>query len=297
MPCFPQDTSGLNYISYPVGPAATDITITNPVSTNTKGAYSELVASTPFACTQVIWFNGFVAGSAARQVLIDLSTGAGGAETVVVADLLSEVMAVSTSWNPNLFTLPLAIAASTRVAARYAINVLAGAGLSVHLTIWAAGTCPGITSFTTLGANSADSGGTQIDPGGVADTKGAYVELVASSAAVTQFLMLMSTMQGNQAAASTRWARDVATGAGGAETVLMPDLGMSSSSLDAMAPRSLSFLTYIAASTRIAIRASCAITDATDRLFDVALVVGTAPAESGSGGLSRHPGMAGGMNA
>jgi hypothetical protein len=41
------------------------------------------------------------------------------------------------------------------------------------------------------------------------------------------------------------------------------------------------FLTYIAASTRIAIRASCSSNTATSRLFNAGVVGGTGPAEGG----------------
>jgi hypothetical protein len=133
-----------------------------------------------------------------------------------------------------------------------------------------------------------------VDPGASINTKGStYSEMTSSSSAITQSLTCMFSMGGNTAPQTFLAAVDISTGAGGAEVVLVPDLRLSGRDLVAgsgvlmVAPRSYTMLTYIAASTRIAVRASSNINDATDRLFDVALVAGTAPAE-GSGGEVSH---------
>ncbi len=142
---------------------------------------------------------------------------------------------------------------------------------------------PGIATAVTYGADTSDSGGASVDAGGSADTKGSYTELSASTSAVIQALLMMMTGAGNGAPASNRWAVDLATGAGGAESVLIPDLRLSiGSSPQVLVPKSYEALTYIAASTRLAARAASQITDATDRLIDVAVLTGTAPVESSS---------------
>jgi hypothetical protein len=292
MACYPQSAAGLGYITYPVGPTTTGVTLTASASANTKGSYTEIAASSSFACTAVQVHILLTTSTDGLQFLTDIATGAGGAESVVIPDIILDnpINTGGSSFGSGFWVLPLAIAASTRIAGRIACSTGSSTAVIV-VTLTAAGGQPGITSFTNYGSASGDSGGTAIDPGGSAETKGAYVELSASTGAIIQALTSMYSLGGNTGAQSARWAIDVATGAGGAEAVLIPDLRLScrdipnALSSGALMPRSHSVLTYIAASTRLAVRASCNITDATDRLFDIALLAGTAPAEtSGAGG-------------
>lgn len=295
MAVYPTSAVGLSYITYPAGPTAAGLTVTAPGSTNTKGAYSEVVSSLGFTSNRVEINTQFTV-AASRQLLIDLATGAAASEVVRVPDLLAEGSNTSTSFNDGQYVAPLAVASGVRVAVRYAINNLTSANLRLSVTLIAAGSQPGIQTFTAIGADTSDSGGTQVDPGGTANTKGAYSQIVASSAAIYQTLMLVLTLKGNTSVTSTDWAVDVATGAAASEVVLIPDLRFSTGgTVNMMSPRSSSCLTYIAASTRYAVRASCGINDATDRLVDAAIVVGTAPSESASGGgirLAGHGGLA-----
>ncbi len=287
MSCYPTSAAGLGYVSYPVGPTASgDVNLTAPGANNTKGAYAQIVASTPFACTAVQVSTTFTL-ALSRQFLIDIATGAGGAEVVKIPDLLTEGYNVTGSWNNTYWQVPLAVDASTRLSARFAINDITSIGtFGICVSLSAAGGQPGITSFTNLGADTSDSGGAQVDPGGTANTFGTYTQMVASSAAVYQYLAVLSTTKGNSALTSARWCINVATGAAASEVVLIPDLRVSAGGAapNRYGPRCLPYLTYIAASTRIAVNASCGINDATDRLIDVALLVGTAPTETGSAG-------------
>lgn len=288
MPYYPQDATGLNYITYPVGPTASEAVLTASASANTKGSYTEIIASLGFTCNAAIATTTFQGASAAgRQLLIDIATGAGGAETVVVPNLISDSNLTATSHAPGTYFLPLSVTSGTRIAARNQANTTGSQTTQIALTLIAAGGVDGITPFVNYGADTSDSGGLEVDPGGAANTKGSYAELTASSSAVAQFLLLMVTLRGNTGASSGRWLVDIATGAAASEVVLIPDVRVSVGlGANEINPRSQPFLTYIAAGTRIAVRASSSITDATDRLIDVALLAGTAPAESSAAGGS-----------
>jgi hypothetical protein len=290
---YPQSAAGLGAITYPAGPGPLGVTVTASGSTNTKGLYAELTGSSAFACNKVRVVVQFPGDSAAGgyKFLLDIATGAALSEVVVVPNLMidGQVITGSTLLCFAEFWIPLAIPAGTRISARCQCSV-GSKTLSVMISLYAAGDSPGISTFTAYGINTGDSSGAQVDPGGSANTKGGYTELTASSSAVTQFLMLGVAMAGNTGPSTGRWYFDIATGAALSEVVLIPDIPVQiggASPQFALLPHSHSFLTYIPAGTRIAVRASCSINDATDRLLDVALLSGTAPAEA-SGSEHSH---------
>ena len=282
---YPQNATGLDYAKYPAGSTVT--TLTANASANTKGAYAEFVASSDFECNVFEFFS--LASNVGVSFLIDIATGAGGAETVVLPDLLFDNSSnLSGQAGSGMYTVPLTIPASTRISGRTQSDS-GGSALFPLINLTAAGDTPGPSTYVNYGANTADSSGVQVDPGSSANTKGAYSEVTASTSAVSQVLMQMLTQDGNTVPRDASWLMDIATGAGGAETVLIPDLGASSVlNHSPLPPRSRTLLTYIAASTRIAARAQSGTTDATDRLIDVALLAATAPAEPASGGASAY---------
>lgn len=292
MAFYPQSTSGLAVTTYPAGPTVGGAQITGG-SANTKGSYTEVIASSAVTTNSInlVCFTGtnFTDGFAQ---LLDLATGAGGAESVIIANLCTD-MANTTVAYDGVFqaTFPARIASGTRVAARCQ-GTNASSLMGIAVTTIAAGSMEGITSFTTYGANTADSGATQVDPGGSINTKGSYSEITSSTSALAQFGLVAAAFQGHSFSGGTAvggtWAIDIATGAGGAETVLWSDLRVRAvdnvSACMTYTGRMHGFLTYIPASTRIAARASSDSVAATGRLIDVAVICGTAPSESSSGG-------------
>ena len=285
---YPQSAVGLNYITYPAGPGANGSTLTAHASANTKGAYVEYVSSSPFACNNLIVTISF-ANVTGRRYLLDVATGGAGVETVIIPNLLFEGPGAGAGQAvQGIVRLPCAIPAGTRIAAR--IQCSTGSSIaSVSIAIAATGDTPSPSTYLNYGSNTVDSGGATVDPGGSIDTKGAYTEVTASTSAVIQTLTILFGYGGNTGPAAAGWAVDIATGGVGVETVLIPDLRISGHTSLAPSPWSYTFLTYIPAGTRIAVRASCSTADATDRLIDVAIVASAAPAEVGGGALSWAP--------
>jgi hypothetical protein len=165
--------------------------------------------------------------------------------------------------------------------------------ITTAISLIAAGGVPGISTFVTYGANTADSGATSVDPGATPNTKGAYSQLSASTSAVIQWLSIVPSTGGNTGPVSVRWYLDFATGAAASEVVLIPDMTFCcmidpSAFIGIVRPVSFNAMTYIAASTRLAARSSSSSTDATDRLLDVEVITGTAPAEPSTGGASAY---------
>jgi hypothetical protein len=288
---YPQSAVGLGYVTYPAGPTPIGTSVAAHASNNTKSSTpTELVASTPFAANRVrvlVQFEGDT-GDPAKTYLLDLMTGAAAAEVVVVPDLLcsGQVQTGTSLLMAREFEIPLAIPAGTRVSARLASS-LGGESLTVVLTLLATGDTPGVSTIAAHGIVAASSRGTAVDPGGAANTKGAIVELAASTSGVTQWLMFMAGLGANVAPSGGRWYFDLMIGGSGSEVVLIPDIpiivGGTGTSFQ-IQPSARGFLTYIAASTRISVRASCSLTDGTDRVLSVAVLVAPAPAESGGAG-------------
>ena len=275
MAYYPQNATGLNYITYPAGPTVGSATVvTASGSANVKGSYAQISASIGFTCN-AIYLDCYGGNSQNDEYKLDFATGAGGAETVVIPDI-TLTLANGDPTEKGSRRFPLAIASGTRVSARVACTT-GSRNLRCALTIMAAGGVAGISTFIV-------GGPTAIDPGGSANTKGSYAQLFASTSAVLQWLSIgMATAA--LSTIGTSWYADVATGAGGAEVVLIPDInaviGVSNGAIHHCFHE---MLTYIAASTRIAVRASSDNTSAGTRGFDATLIGGTAPSESSGGG-------------
>lgn len=272
--------------------------ITAAGSTNTKGAYTTLVAS---LATDVDGFYLFVSttGAASRSYLLDIATGGAGSETVVVANLPFQVGGDVTGANCCVF-VPFPLSAGTRVSASCQ-SATASATISISLMTVKGGIAGVLTSPVsfTYGANTATTRGTQVDPGGTISTKGAYVQLTAATVTTNnlQWLLVMLGNQLNTAMAAANFALDIATGAAASETVIIPDIIFASGTVfDGLLPSAFCFQVDIPTGTRIAARAKCSSNDATDRLIDLVVVgiegvstIGTSRAAGmlANGGLAR----------
>lgn len=258
--------------------ASTNGTTVTAGAANTKGSYAELVASSGITCHEFIL--EVVTQSAAASYLLDIATGGAGSETVVLSNIL--VGQGGSGRGSTFIRLPLSIPSGTRISARCQ-STTASATMNImghlvnHVSL-------GSPTWDTMGNTTADSGGIQIDPGGTAHTKGAWVEIVASSSALFNLLALFISNQGNSVASSAQWFFDIGTGAGGAETPIISDIPFrATAAADDINPSAYLFPVSIAAGTRIAVRAQCSTADATDRLTDVILVGAEISTPAGGG--------------
>lgn len=250
---------------------------------DTKGAWVEITPSLANAING-LWVTPSNS-SAGRKYLFDIGTGAAAAEVAIASNMM---WASSTGgFNINLpsFLLPLAIPAGTRISARaQAQSQPATMGLKLH-GIEGSG---GGSSATTHGAVTASTDGTTIDPGGSANTKGSYVQLVASTSVTYDYLIVMISGRGNPGPAGALFAVDIALGAAASEVVLIPDLLVSSNAaLDSFLPPVYGFPVPIPSGSRISARSASTTTDATDRLLDV-VVIGLVDSQVVAGGGGEH---------
>lgn len=287
MSAYPPNAGSLNYITYPVGPTVPGSTLTANASNNTKGSYVQFIASSPFAAAQE-FVKLTTQPSATQNILVDVATGAAASEVVVIANIAASQAGTITTTTAGAWQFSLTIAASTRIAMRMQ-STIGGNTCAATITLIATGGMVGLSNTETIGVSTSTSLGTQIDPGGTANTKGSYSQISASTGLVYQYLALILSNPGHGNLSGAAWCMDVATGAAASEVVLIPDLRMDgvsagAATVEIAAPTGWSLITYIAASTRIAVRASCSINTATTRLFDASIVGGPASPESAGGG-------------
>jgi len=253
--------------------ALTSYPFTNLTSgaANVKGAYAEIVAATPSASSRL---HLEVRSTAVANLffLIDLATGAAGAETVQVANI-----AINTDGefiSAAVLALDVDIPAGSRLAARCQ-STSAAAPTVVVAVFLEDRPLGGLAGPVTYGTNTAASRGTQVDPGTTINTKGSYVQLSASTTARIDALALCLTLgvSGQTLGSFTLWQVDVATGAGGAETVVIADhIVQGSSPIDTVRPPIIRLPVSVPAGTRLAVRCQCNRNTAAERLLCVTLI-------------------------
>ena len=238
---------------------------------NTKGGWVEFFASIAFEVSAFEIITRLPSGSTNYNYLIDIGIGAAGSEVVIVSNLY---LSRETYYNSDvLIRLPFSIPQGTRISIRCQSSQ-ASAVLLAGMYIQGQGFAPSqnLNRCYTLGAVPATSRGTQIDPGAVASTKGAWVEFSSSLPYPISFLACRIGMNANTAYTRAQFNMDVGIGAAGSEVVIVPDLIFSAdSSNEAITPDFFENFISIAEGQRLVVRASCSITDATDRLFSATL--------------------------
>lgn len=242
-------------------------TLTRPASNNAKGAWVELIASTALpADLLVLMLRMTVLG----DCLVDIGIGAAGSEKVLIPDVLHSGRASFASH----VRFPVRIPVGTRIAARYQVSVYSGHVLYGAVLLGSNPFLPGpgLQRVTAYGVNAGDSGAVGVDPGSVANTKGAYSEVEDSTANPIRLLYIALGIQYNNVMTGGDVLLDVAIGAAGSEKDILSNVWVYAADTENYAPAVLGpFPVNIPAGTRLAVRAQSTITDATDRLFDVAL--------------------------
>lgn len=256
------------------------VTLTDGASDNTKGDWEELIASTSDDADGItVNIQGMNSGP--RFALADIGVGGAGSETAVIENIMFSNNGIgSTLFGQNIIApfFPLGIASGTRISARFQTN---NQPVTVRAVVFVAGETQGSGTITTYGADTSDSGGTTIDPGGVADTDGDWIELTSSTSDDHDYLTVIFSARANGSLTGAAWLVDIGTGAEGAETVLIADLVLQATSSEFLGPLVFHLPITIASGTRIAMRAQCTITDATARLIDAVIYAAT---DSQSGG-------------
>lgn len=249
--------------------ASTEGTAISAASAHTKGSYVQLIASTAFHAQGVLLVMGIVP-TVAKDFLVDLAIGGAGSEQIIAADIFFSATG-STRRTESVF-IPVPIPAGTRLSARLQ-GTTTSTGLSVVAILVAGGAIrnSSVQVCTTYGANTADTGGTGVDPGAVAHTKGSYAEVTSATTRAIKHLIIAFGLRNNLTIdANTSWMVDIAIGAAASEQVIIANLPLAAhATTDMVFPQYHALPCNIPAGARIAARAQSTNTDATDRLIDV----------------------------
>lgn len=236
-------------------------------ASNSKGSYVELCSALPFDCI----LNLINISGGEYEHLLDFAIGAAGSELIIVENIAWSC--ASLNIQNFSYPVPIPLAAGTRLSIRGQVN-----DGSTRLTEWAlelisinnfAGT-PAGTKFITLGADTSDSGGTQVDPGGTNHTYGSYVELASSLEYPLIGFYLHIGTQGNKRS-NTYWYLDVAIGSAGNEQPILSRFPVHFRETDDKIVQPITGVLPlpIAAGERVSIRAMCDSTATPQRYLDV----------------------------
>lgn len=250
--------------------ASTGTNVQTGTSNNTKGSWVQLVASTDVDTSWLGLSFGNFENIAGIDYLFDIGVGAAASETAIVNNICLSARGTWIPTSPPLF--PVSIPSGSRIAARAQCSNSGVSGRATKLAAHLFGGGSAQSSphglVTTMGANTADSGGVNVDPGAVAHTKGAWSELSSSVPFSTRWLVVAIGNQINGGRSLANWLVDLGTGAGGSETVVVPDVCIQCIASGTIIPQLISLPLSLPAGERLAVRAQCDITDATDRTFD-----------------------------
>lgn len=269
MPDFPQIDGGEIEEIGAVTSGATTGTALTAGAVNVKGAWAQLVASTP---TETSWVLVNLYRSSQHKHLVDIGIGAAAAEQVIIPNLgLQSVGSSADRFNAS-YLFPLTIPKGVRVSARSQASSAGQASrVTIHLIGSSFGSSSGLGRVTDYGTATADSGLTALDPGGTANTKGAWVQLTASTTGLTRWIAIGVGHDALAVAANQGWHVDIGIGASGSEQVLIPNLPFSiNATSDVTLVPVLALPVHIPAGTRLAARCQCDVITATERLLDVA---------------------------
>ncbi|HSF94781.1 MAG TPA: hypothetical protein VLA52_07120 [Thermohalobaculum sp.] len=247
------------------------VAITPSSTANTKGSWADIVAATARA-SDVLELE-LLSTAWQSDSLVDIATKDGAsAEEIIINNLK-----VDRYQGQMLYRYRFPIRVRQGVALRARCQYSTGGATPNHYVAAKLGAggpgahhAGGFEVVDTYGANTADSGGTAIDPGGTANTKGSWVQL---SGALPRPINHLVLSVGNGAVGRVNpvhWLLDIGVGAAASEVLVIPNIFLTSSHLEDLPIGSgLAFDCYIPAGSRLAARAQCSSTDANDRLFDL----------------------------
>jgi hypothetical protein len=197
---------------------AAGTTLTSSGSANTKGSWTQLVASTAsdisFVQVTVILITSTIG-------LVDIGVGSAGNEVVVVNNLI-----VHDNFDPTVISFPLSIPAGTRISARVQCATASNAVAIAMITYDSSyAQIEGAAGVDSLGANLSTSMGTTVTNG----QPGSWTQLTASTARDYQGIFALVDFQNKAASpANTNFpiTLDIGIGAAASEIAIIPTAQM-----------------------------------------------------------------------
>jgi hypothetical protein len=163
------------------------VTVTANSNAHTKGAWTELIASTSANASLLVLDIDADITNTDSATLIDIATGAATSETAIISNVAIGG-AVRSSLRPTFaFAVPFKIASGTRISARIQSVVTGGKTASVVARIFDMGDYSyAPTSVDVLGTSTATSEGTAMS-----GAAGTWVEIISSTANTYKALVIV----------------------------------------------------------------------------------------------------------
>ena len=245
---------------------STGATITAGATAHVKGAWAEHWASTPFE------FQGLyldVLPNTNVNYLLDIGIGPAASEVVIISNMYFCRAHVRSRM---FFPIPIIIPKGSRVVARCQSST---ANVTFYAVMYgyALGfkSAQSLSRCLTLGDDPSLSRGTLIDPGAVANTKGAWVPFSTSISFPVSHVIVSLGNNLNNVMSNCSWWLDIGIGAAGSEKVVVPDLYFLGATTENLFPDVFSIPVSLPKGERLSMRASCTITNTIDRLFRATL--------------------------
>jgi hypothetical protein len=194
----------------------TTTTATASATIHTKGAWTELIASTSGeAGLLYLWISNVATTSTETAMLLDVATGASGSESVIAENIAVGGAATITATVPGIFIpLPVRIAAGSRISVRIQALIASDTCVVRWGLLKFAGQQMLSTTVDVIGTSTATSRGTQLS-----GASGSWVEIGASSAKRYRALYIVPSNAGT-AMATITISYDIGSGASGSEVTL-----------------------------------------------------------------------------
>lgn len=186
------------------------VTVTAHATAHTKGAWTELIASTSGDATfLVLDVSGVAVSATSTATLIDLAVGGAGSEVAFLSNLpVGGADAAVSGISCYQVPLPVSVASGSRISARIQSEVAGGKTASVAVAAFSGGALtPG--TLTVLGSSTGTSRGTALDT--------SRVEIVASTAATYRYLVMVPSLAASIVSTDTTMSVGLASGGAGSE--------------------------------------------------------------------------------
>jgi hypothetical protein len=228
------------------------VTVTADTAAHTKGAWSELIASTSAnASVLFLLVQDISSAGTNTATLVDLATGASGSESAIASDIAVGGAVTTAGPTGICTTIPIKIASGTRLSARIQSVITGGKTATVQAILYNAGdyaTAP--TSVDVIGGNTANSRGAAFS-----GASGTWVQAIASTTQAYRAVAIVPSMH-DSTISTIETQLDLGVGASGSEVVFGTTIvGYNASENVQSSPPYLSlFGRNIPAGSRLAVR-------------------------------------------
>lgn len=192
-----------------------NLTLTADTTAHTKGAWTQIIASTSANASLLLLNIGSIATTATNTAsLVDIATGASGSETAVISNIaVGGAAIIGSNITGCCVAIPLKIPSGTRLSARMQSVVTGGKTGVLACAILDAGdysTAP--TSVDVIGSDTATSQGVSFS-----GSSGSWTEAIASTSQAYRAVAAVFSMHSNDIATFNTTTMEIGVGASGSE--------------------------------------------------------------------------------